>query len=110
VRRAFSAAGTSLALTVLAACGGGGPRPSPSPSGIGAQVQGMEQDMAAMAEANGAVNDLIRASADCDAARPLIGAANARLDAIAGKMQTGAGQQTLDSLRKKVKAVADNCP
>ena len=106
----FSAGGAALALTVLAACGAGGPRPSPSPSGIGAQVKGMEQDMETMREANAAVNDLIRASGDCDSAKPLIGAANARLDEIARKMKTGAGQQTLDSLRKKVKDIADNCP
>jgi hypothetical protein len=110
VKSAFFAAGPALALTVLAACGAGGPKPSPSPSGIGAQVKGMEQDMETMREANAAVNDLIRASGDCDSARPLIGAAHARLDEIARKMQTGAGQQTLDSLRTKVKAVADNCP
>ena len=108
--RPLSAAGPLLALTVLAACGAGGPKPSPSPSGIGAQVKGMEQDIATMAEANAAVNDLIRASGDCDSARPLIRAANARLDEIASRMQTGAGQQTLDSLRKKVKDIADNCP
>jgi len=110
VRTAFSTVGASLALTVLAACGSGAPRPSPSPSGIGAQVKGMEQDMETMREANAAVNDLIRASGDCDAAKPLIAAANARLDEIARKMQTGSGQQTLDSLRAKVKAIADNCP
>ena len=98
MRTALSTVGASLALTVLAACGSGAPRPSPSPSGIGAQVKGMEQDMETMREANAAVNDLIRASGDCDAAKPLIPAAYARLDEIARKMQTGSGQQTLDSL------------
>ena len=110
MKRPLSAAGALLALTVLAGCGAGGPKPSPSPSGVGAQVKAMEQDIETMREANAAVNDLIRASGDCDSARPLIPAANARLDEVARKMQTGAGQQTLDSLRKKVKDVADNCP
>jgi hypothetical protein len=110
VKRTFFAAGASLAFSVLAACGGGGPKPSPSPSGVGAQVKGMEQDIEAMREANAAVNDLIRASGDCDAAKPLIPAANARLDEIARKMKTGAGQQTLDSLRQKVRDIAINCP
>lgn len=107
MKRALAAAG--VALTFMG-CGGGAPKPSPSPSGVGAQVKAMEQDIESMREANAAVNDLIRASGDCDSARPLIPAANARLDEIARRMKTGAGQQTVDSLRKKVKDVADNCP
>jgi len=66
--------------------------------------------MGTMREAVAASNDVIRASGDCDAARPLIAAANARLEEAARKIQTGAGQQTLDALRKKVKDVADGCP
>jgi outer membrane murein-binding lipoprotein Lpp len=105
-----AAATSAFALLLLAACGAGKPEPSPSPSGVGAQVKGMEQDMGTMREAIAAANDVIRASGDCDAARPLIAAANSRLDEAARKIQTGAGQQTLDALRKKVKDVADGCP
>jgi len=100
-------AGIALVMT---ACGGGKPAPSPSPSGIGAQVKAMEQDINMMAEANAAANDVIRAAGDCDAARPLIPAANARLDEAQRKVQTATGQQTLDALRKKVRDVAENCP
>ena len=109
MRPALGAA-AGCACLLLAACGAGKPEPSPSPSGVGAQVKGMEQDMATMREAIGAANDVIRASGDCDAARPLIAAANARLEEAARKIQTGSGQQTLDALRKKVKDVADGCP
>lgn len=107
-----AALGASLLLSLAAAaCGGGGkPQPSPSSSGVGAQVKAMEMDISTMREATAAANDVIRAAGDCDAARPLIAAANARLDEAARKVQTGAGQQDLAALRKKVRDVAENCP
>jgi len=100
-------AGIALVMT---ACGGGKPAPSPSPSGLGAQLKAMEQDMNTMAAANAAANDVIRAAGDCDAARPLIPAANARLDEAQRKVQTATGTQTLEALRKKVREVSENCP
>jgi L-asparaginase/Glu-tRNA(Gln) amidotransferase subunit D len=109
VRPARAVASTVLGL-VLVACGLGKPAPSPSPSGIGAVVKAMEQDINTMREANAAANEVIRASGDCDVARPLIPAANARLDEARRKVQTSTGQQTLDALRKKVREVAENCP
>ncbi|HET6900566.1 MAG TPA: hypothetical protein VFK70_19590 [Vicinamibacteria bacterium] len=98
------------AVLMTAACGMGKPAPSPSPSGIGAQVKAMEQDMNTMAAANAAASDVIRAAGDCDAARPLIPAANARLDEAERKVQTATGRQTLEALRRKVKEVSENCP
>ena len=109
MRPARAVASVILGL-VLMACGLGKPAPSPSPSGIGAVVKGMEQDINVMHEANAAASDVIRAAGDCDAARPLIPAANARLDEAQRKVQTSTGQQTLDALRKKVREVAENCP
>jgi hypothetical protein len=91
-------------------CGGGTPEPSPSPSGIGAQVKAIEMDTAAMRDANGVANEVIRVAGDCDAARPLIGPAQARLDEIGQRVKTSTGQQTLDALKKKVREVAENCP
>ena len=110
MKRPFSGAVAALALAVLAGCGLGAPKPSPSPSGIGAQVKAMEQDMNVMREANAAASDVIRAAGDCDAARPLIPAANARLDEASRRVQTATGQQTLEALRKKVREVSENCP
>ena len=104
------AAAAALALAVLAACSGGKPKPSPSPSGIGAVVTAMEQDMNTMREANAAADDVIRAAGDCDAAKPLITAANARMDEVQKKILTGAARQTLDALRKRVRDVAEACP
>ena len=98
------------AVLMTTACGKGTPAPSPSPSGIGAQVKAMEQDMSTMAAANAAASDVIRAAGDCDAARPLIPAANARLDEAQRQVQTATGKQTLEALRKKVREVAENCP
>ena len=107
MKRALGVMAVALAVT---ACGSGKPEPSPSPSGLGGQVKAMEQDMATMAAANAAASDVIRAAGDCDAARPLIPAANARLDEAQRKVQTATGQQTLEALRKKVKEVAESCP
>jgi len=107
VKRAL---GVMTVALVVTACGSGKPEPSPSPSGLGGQVKAMEQDMATMAAANAAASDVIRAAGDCDAARPLIPAANARLDEAQRKVQTATGQQTLEALRKKVKEVAESCP
>jgi len=100
----------AAAVAVAAAACGGKPTPSPSPSGLGAQVKAMEEDMSTMREANAAADDVIRAAGDCDAARPLIPAANARLDEAARKVQTATGRQTLEALRKKVREVAESCP
>jgi len=109
VRRAAAAA-ILAAAAVLSACGGGAPKPSPSPSGIGAVVSAMEKDMSTMREANAAADDVIRAAGDCDAAKPLIAAANARMDEVQQKILTGPARQTLDALRKKVRDVAESCP
>ena len=110
MRRARAVVSAALLGLVLVACGMGKPAPSPSPSGVGAVVKAMEQDINVMHEANAAASEVIRAAGDCDAARPLIPAANARLDEAQRKVQTSTGQQTLDALRKKVREVAENCP
>jgi hypothetical protein len=108
VKRVTAGAGI-VAVLALAACGAGQPAPSPSPSGLGAELKAMELDMNTMREANAAADDVIRASGDCDAARPLIAAANARLDDTQRKLQTATGKQTLEALRKKVRDVAESC-
>ena len=110
MRRVRAVVSAALLGLVLVACGMGKPAPSPSPSGIGAVVKAMEQDINVMHEANAAASEVIRAAGDCDAARPLIPAANARLDEAQRKVQTSTGQQTLDALRKKVREVSENCP
>ena len=110
MRRTRPIVSAALLGLVLVACGMGKPAPSPSPSGVGAVVKAMEQDINVMHEANAAASEVIRAAGDCDAARPLIPAANARLDEAQRKVQTSTGQQTLDALRKKVREVAENCP
>jgi outer membrane murein-binding lipoprotein Lpp len=109
VRSAAALAALAAALGV-AGCGSGAPKPSPSPSGIGAEVKAMELDMNTMREANAAADDVIRAAGDCDAARPLIAAANARLDEVQKKIQTATARQTLEALRKKVRDVSESCP
>jgi hypothetical protein len=104
--------GIAVAVTLLMmlACGGGKPAPSPSPSGLGAELKAMEMDMDTMRAANAAASDVIRAAGDCDAARPLIATANARLEEAERKVQTSTGRTTLEALRKKVRDVSENCP
>jgi hypothetical protein len=105
----MTAGAAIAALLALAACGAGQPAPSPSPSGLGAELKAMELDMNSMKEANAAADDVIRASGDCEAARPLIAAANARLNEVERKLQTATGKQTLEAMRKKVRDVAESC-
>ncbi len=104
------AAAVIAVLPLLAGCSGGAPKPSPAPSGLGAVVKAMELDMNTMREANAAADDVIRAAGDCDAARPLIAAANARLNEVEKKIQTATARQTLEALRKKVREVSESCP
>jgi hypothetical protein len=108
-RMTAGAAIAALLAFTLTACGAGQPAPSPSPSGLGAELKAMELDMNSMKEANAAADDVIRASGDCEAARPLIPAANARLDEVERKLQTATGRQTLEAMRKKVRDVAESC-
>ena len=107
--RRVAAGAAIVAALAGSACGAGQPAPSPSPSGLGAELKAMELDMNSMREANAAADDVIRASGDCDAARPLIAAANARLNEVERKLQTATGKQTLEAMRKKVRDVAESC-
>ena len=107
--RALIAMAAGACAAAAPACGGK-PTPSPSPSGLGAQFKAMEEDTRVLREANGAADEVIRAAGDCDAVRPLVPAANARIEEAARKIQTAAARQTLDVLRKKVRDVAENCP
>lgn len=107
--QALAVATATVLAVALSGCGGK-PAPSPSPSGLGGQVKAMEEDIAVSREANAAADEVIRAAGDCDAAKPLIPAANARLDEAARKVQTATGRQTLEALRLKVRQVAENCP
>ena len=104
-----------LAFALFAAgCGGRAPEPSPSPSSLkdkplGAVAEDIERDTITMREANDAANEVIRQAGDCDAARPLIPAAVARLDDVDRRLRTATGHQTLDALRKKVREVSEAC-
>lgn len=110
MRASARALAAGVVALVPLGCGGDRPRPTPTPSGIGAQVQAIEMDTGALREANGVANEVIRVAGDCEAARPLIGPAQQRLDEIGQRVKTSTGQQTLDALKKKVREVAENCP
>ena len=66
-------------------------------------------DTRVLRDVQGAVNDLIRAGGDCDAIRAAKGPALQKLDEAAGKVQTIAGQRTLEALRKQAGNTISSC-
>ena len=70
---------------------------------VGADTQVME-------DAQAAVNEVVRATGDCELAKPAIARANAQLDEAARHVRTAAANATLDTLRRQVRQVQDMCP
>jgi len=101
-----------IGIVVLAAClaFGCGKKEEPPPRDLGQQAADLAADTQTMREASDAANEVIRNAADCEAARPLIAGANAKVDEAARRVRTATGRQTLDALRIQIKRVADLCP
>lgn len=77
---------------------------------IGAQAADVVSDTAALREANGAANPVVRAAGDCDAVKAALPEAIQRLDAVAGSVRTVAGRASLEAIRKRVSTIAETCP
>ena len=77
---------------------------------IGQQTADITSDTRVLADAQAAVNEVIRNQDDCEAARPAIPRANEELDKAAGLVRTTTGRTTLDGLRAQVRTIAQNCP
>jgi hypothetical protein len=94
-------------------CGGGKPQPTPTPppasKGLGDMMADTAWDTQVLREASNAANEVVRSAGDCEAVRPIIGEAKARLDAAEPRLRTGAGRGSLDALRKQVAKVEDLC-
>ena len=105
----------AAALSVLA-CGGGAPRPTPSPTPslgtkpLGDMLDDVRADTEILGRANATANEVVRNAGDCEAAKPLITEARARLDEAEPKLRTAAGKTTVAALRTQVAKVADLCP
>ena len=62
-----------------------------------------------LGDASAAVNEVIRVQDDCEAARPLIPAANAALETASERVRTVTGRTTLDGLKSQLRTIAQNC-
>ena len=99
------------ALLMSVGCGGGKPEPTPTPGkDLGQAAADLAVDTQILREASDAANDVVRAAADCEAARPLIEGAKARIEEAGRRVRTHTGLQTVDALRRQVARVQDACP
>ncbi len=69
----------------------------------------IDEDRDVLADANGAANQVIRNSADCEVARPLMTEAYQKIEQARGRLRTAASQQTLGALKAQVDRVARAC-
>lgn len=67
-------------------------------------------DTQALREANAAAGPVVRATGDCAAVKAAAPNALRELDEIAPRVRTGAGQMSLDLLRKQVQDAVNICP
>ncbi len=95
-----------LAVSVLSSCAG----EKEKKSDLGAAAANTAVDTATLRESQAAVNDVIRNAADCDAAKPLLAGAKAKLDEAEGRLRTPAGRETLNAQRNQLRAVEQACP
>ena len=113
IRRLIAA--IAVAATSLASPGCGAPaaestaRETPPPKGLGESVGDAGADTRVLREANAAAGDIIRASADCDAARPLGEPTKKKLDELTPQLQTPTGRTSMDSLKRQVQNIIDAC-
>lgn len=102
-----------LSAALLAvACSAGKPQPTPTPAhkALGDAMADTTWDTQVLGEANRTANEVVRNAGDCEAAKPLLGEAKAKLDAAEPRLRTEAGRASLDALRRQVAKVADLCP
>jgi hypothetical protein len=107
--RTLSAVTAALLLPALLA-GCSKSKDEPRTKTIGDQTRDIEVDTRVMHDAQAAVNEVIRASGDCELAKPAIAAANMKLDEAARNIRTASGNVTLQTMRKQVGQVQDLCP
>jgi len=73
-------------------------------------IERIGSDEAILKKANGAVNEVIRNAADCEAAKPLLKEAYERIDEARSQVTLNASRQTLEALKVQVDRVAQVCP
>jgi len=73
-------------------------------------IEKVDHDQEAIRRAGAAVNEVIRNSADCEVAKPLIPEAYQRIEDARKQVSVPASQETLDALKVQVDRVAQVCP
>ena len=74
------------------------------------QIDEVDHDAAAIKKASAAVNEVIRNSTDCAAAKPLFPEAYQRIEEARQLVDAPATQETLAVLKAQVDRVAQVCP
>jgi hypothetical protein len=74
------------------------------------QIDKIDHDAAAIKKASAAVNQVIRNSTDCTAAKPLIPEAYQRIDEASQLVDAPATKETLNALKIQVDRIAELCP
>lgn len=73
-------------------------------------IKQISHDEEILQKVNGAVNEVIRNSPDCEVAKPLIAEAYQRIDQARPQLSAPASSQTLEALKVQVDRVAQVCP
>jgi hypothetical protein len=110
VRAATPRRSPLLALALLPLLLAGCKKSKDEPKDLGEQMRDVEVDTQVMRDAQAAVNEVIRAGADCDVAKPAIAAAIMKLDEAERNIRTAAGNNSLATMRKQVRTAQDMCP
>jgi hypothetical protein len=107
--RTLSAALCAGALSV--GCGGGPDTATrkDDAAGLGAATGNAAADTAVLGEAQAAVNVVIRAATDCEAAIAAMPAAREAIEAARTKLRTPTGQTTLNVLEGQLDRISDAC-
>ena len=100
----------AVAFVLLVVVGCAREPPEPKPDDIGAQTARIANDTEVLADAQQAVNAVVRNAPDCEAAKASMDEANRKIEEAAGKVQTATGRTTLDAMRQQVRRVAELCP
>src|SRR5512133_2264702 len=74
------------------------------------EIEQVGHDEESLKGVNGAVNEVIRNSADCEAAKPLMAEADRKIDDARPQLSAPASAQTLEALTAQLDRVKQICP
>jgi hypothetical protein len=92
-----------IALLGLAAC------KKSEPEAPGA-TEKIVSDNQALADANAAANEVVRAAGDCEAVKAALPGARQRLADVESRVKTETGRTTLAAVKKRMEDIATMCP